>query len=670
VSTKRNQLEAAPSRRSGFLGNRGVMEAAVLLVSILVYLRCLGNGFVFDDDTMIVRNRFIGSPFFFWRSMISDSWWFLDPDHLPASSYYRPVQDIWLGLHFRLFGLDPSGWHATMVALNLVAVWLVLKIAGRLTGDWRSGVLAAALFALLPVHAEAVVWATAIPHTLGAALELGVFYLFITRGGAERLKWPLALALYGLALFGHESAVVFPAMIATYVFLLEPPAEQRKPPEGEPILRRAVRAIIASAPFAIETVIYLAIRLRVLGFINQQMPVNHMSGAEALMTLPAVLAADLAVLVIPWMASSAHNLPVVSSPASAEFYLSVIALVGLGTALVAALRRNPRRRLYLFCIAWMGLAIAPTLNLRGIFQGALLQDRYLYLPSAGWCVMVADWAFLFASANARRARIVWTATAALLALDAGLLWSVQHSWHDDVSFYTRLTKVAPNQSSWHYAFAIALEQRGDLPGAERELKESLRLSPGSFALYDLGVVHQRLGKLNEAAMEQAEGLKLLKEPKADAYVSLAQIYDLIGDHAKSEEALKYAESLPGGAHVAALARAQMKIHHKDVAGAMEILGDLASSDPYDPRVWTMLGIGATLQHDNEDALSDFQRALTIAPRDTFTRTLAAAALHRLGRDSEALDQCRAVLAVAPSDANARALMAKIQSKTASQPSSP
>ena len=154
---------------------RALMIAGVLLATALVYLRCLGNGFVFDDHDMVIANRQIGQWSFLWKSLTRDSWWFMDPLHLPASAYYRPLQDIWLGLNYHLFGPHVAGWHATMVGLHLVAVWLVFEIAARITGEDQPALAAALLFGLLPLHAEAVVWATAIPLPLSATLELAAF---------------------------------------------------------------------------------------------------------------------------------------------------------------------------------------------------------------------------------------------------------------------------------------------------------------------------------------------------------------------------------------------------------------------------------------------------------------------------------------------------------------
>ena len=144
-SKRRHRIHTAQAaRRRALAGDDRALRLTlmldgVLLLTMLVYLRCLGNGFVFDDHEMIVINRYLGQWSFLWKSLVNDSWWFRDPLHLPQSSYYRPLQDIWLGIHYQLFGLVPGGWHATMIALHLAAVWMAFKIASRLTGDLAHG---------------------------------------------------------------------------------------------------------------------------------------------------------------------------------------------------------------------------------------------------------------------------------------------------------------------------------------------------------------------------------------------------------------------------------------------------------------------------------------------------------------------------------------------------
>ena len=94
----------------------------------------------------------------------------------------------------------------------------------------------------------------------------------------------------------------------------------------------------------------------------------------------------------------------VASPASPELlYLPLAALATLGVGLQCAIRRHPHRRLYLFCAVWMGVTIAPVMDLKALPPQMLIQDRYLYLTSAGWCVMVGDWTYDLAPAERAKA---------------------------------------------------------------------------------------------------------------------------------------------------------------------------------------------------------------------------------------------------------------------------
>ena len=634
---------------------RALMIAGVLLATALVYLRCLGNGFVFDDHDMVIANRQIGQWSFLWKSLTRDSWWFMDPLHLPASAYYRPLQDIWLGLNYHLFGPHVAGWHATMVGLHLVAVWLVFEIAARITGEDQPALAAALLFGLLPLHAEAVVWATAIPLPLSATLELGAFYLFIARVGPERRNWALAIVLYGCALLTHESAVAFPALIGLYVLLVEPGQAAR------PLAQRVRAAILGSAPFAAETLAYLAVRRLVLGFINRPNALTHLTGIQAIATAPRVVMTYAALLVMPWLAGPAHQVPIVAGLAAPSFYLPLAALAACAAILFVIVRRDRRGRLYLFCAAWMVVAIAPMMNLRGLFEHALVQDRYLYLSSLGWCVILADGGFRLARRGATARRLTLSAATALAALYAVALWRAQGFWYDDETLSLACIARCPDSAMWYNRLASALEQRGDLSAAAQQLTTSLSLDPNApFTLYDLGLLHLRMGRLADGAGELAAGIRHLPHPTAENHLLLAQVYDLNHDDARRDAELAYAESMPGGTEAAGLTRAQIKVSHGDAAGAEAMLREMVRSYPNDYLVWTALGRALAAQGRNPEALDAYQEALKLTPDAPMPHFLSAQVLHAMNRNREALSECRLALAAAPNDPGTLALMTEIE----------
>jgi protein O-mannosyl-transferase len=616
---------------------------------------------------MINANTYIGQWSFLWRSMVNDLWWFRDPNHLPYSAYYRPLQDIWLALNFHLFGFNPAGWHAMMIMLHLVAVWLVYQIVRVIApGAWRA-VVAALLFGLIPVHAEAVVWATAIPLPLSATFELGAFYLFLTRETSPRRNWALSPLLYACALLSHESAIAFPGLVAAYALLLEPRmgtsvhGETRTDTgrEMEALPARLVRAAIEAAPFATATVGYLVLRLLVLGFISRPHPMNHANTAVVLMTIPWVLLHFLELIVVPWRAGPGHRIFFVSSPVSPKFYGSMAPFALIAAVLMFG--RFRKRRLYLFCTLWFGLALIPEMNLSGLDSDILVQDRYLYLPSFGWCLLIADAVTTFAVANENWRKPVFIGAAALAGLYAFLLFGVQRYWHDGVTFFSHCVEEFPEASLYHHGLGDALAMRLDLKDALHELSTAVSLSPeGADIRWDLGVVEGRLQSYAEAVTEMRASLLLRPDRSAFNYTTFADYADAAGEPAESDRALKVAETLIDGKKEAQLVRAQIRFRHGDFTGATQILNEMAVRYPDVVRVWLLLGRTRMARSDYDGAFAAFERAIAIPPDLPAAHYYAAVALHRMGREGEALTQCRLALDTAPDYQDARSLMAEIQ----------
>lgn len=658
----------------------------VLLATLLVYLRSFTNGFVFDDHEEILANRYITQWSFIWKSLFHDLWWFRDPTHLPQSAYFRPLYGVWLGLNYQLFGFNPGGWHAAIVALHLLVVGLVFLAARELTGERRSALAAAALFGLFPLHAEAVSWPAAFPEPAAAALELAALYFVVRRSGRKGRNLGVALVLFAGALGCHESAVAFALLVAAWAFFFPqrarqtmwPPLarhnhwtastaadEQHRRVHLRELAERGYQAALAALPFLLMLGVYLALRYAVLGLITRPSPGNHATLAQVAMTIPGVLAAYLVLIVMPWLASPSHQLDLVTRPWSADLVVPLAALLLVATALGLLIREGPRRRLYLFCAAWMLLAAAPFLNLGGLSREMLVQDRYLYLPSFGWCLALGEAAIGVADRRRAWARAVTVGGVALLAIYAAALYGAQRFWHDEIALFGRCTESFPGAALWHNRLALALEQRGRLAEAEREMSLALKLDPDDGpTLYDLGIIHRRQGRLQEAAREISRALELLPNAPAPAYVGLAQLYDAIGDASRAEQMLGRAAAMQGGAEAAALARAQLRLTHRDAAGAEQIARELLSRGPGSAGAFATLGSALALQQRYQEAVEAYRRALALKPQEPSTRFLLALTLHKLGQNQAALLECRRVLAMTPQNANARALLEQVRQELA------
>lgn len=208
-------------RRWGLDSKQTAIFAGILLLTLLAYLRSLNNGFVFHDESAILENRYLNQWSFIWQSLIHDLWWFSGRGPLPHSPYYRPLHNVWLALNFHLVGLRPLGWHLLKVLLHLCAVALSFRAAQLLTASTQTALLVALLFGLLPANGAAILSIQAIGQPLATVFALGAFCMFIRRSKNQRLSMAWPLILFTAAAFSHETAVLFPLLIATYVFLFE-----------------------------------------------------------------------------------------------------------------------------------------------------------------------------------------------------------------------------------------------------------------------------------------------------------------------------------------------------------------------------------------------------------------------------------------------------------------
>jgi hypothetical protein len=476
-------------RRWGLDRKQTALLAGILLLTLLAYLRSLGNGFVYDDFPAIVRNHRLRQWSFIWASMTRDVWWYYGLGQPPQSSYYRPLQNICLGLSFHLVGLHAAGWHLLKILLHLCAVVLSFRLAQLLTASTSAALLVALLFGLLPANGAAVVSIQALGEPLAAVFAMSALCKFIQRSKTHWLGMAWPLLLFAGAAFSHETAVLFPLLIAAYVFLFETTDGKAgaSPGESASLARRIVQAAARSAPFLSVALLYMGARALVLGPagvlglsahkvylgpstapVSLFQPHPNLSLAQILMTIPIVLVHYVELLVFPWLAGPAHGVNGVMTPSLSRLYVPVTILVLLALLGYLVFRNSPRSKLYLFCLTWSLVALAPALSFNHIV--AFVQDRYLYLASFAFCLWLATCATEFAGTSVARSRAVTAAVIALTVLDIGKLWRMEPIWHDNVTLFTRCVQDFPDSVYYHRILASTLMKNGDFAAAAPHLR--------------------------------------------------------------------------------------------------------------------------------------------------------------------------------------------------------
>jgi tetratricopeptide (TPR) repeat protein len=658
----RPAAKSAPAPRS-LLESPGTALLIALSATLAVYARCFRSEFVFDDFDFIVNNPLIEQWSFIWRSFGHDLWWFRTIGPATKSSYYRPLEDAWLGFNYHLWGYYPPGWHVMIVAAHLAVVGLVYVLGWRLTRRRWAAAAGAILFGVMPVHVEAAAWPVAMPLPAVTAFVIGAMLMFIDRARAPLKYLGLSLVCYAGGLLTYELAITLPALIAAYVFLIED-----APGEGAArgIASRALDALWKIVPFIAVTLVYLGLRIAVLGFVTRHAVGNTASVLQGLLSLPAAIAAYLELIALPWKAGLGHEFQLVNSIRDPRFYLPVGGLLALAAAAAALLYRSPRRALYAFLLVWIVIGLAPVLNLSALVPFALIQDRYTYLSSVAFCILLADVASEFVARGGEARNLAYAVATTVLAINVLLLWNQLGVWHDEVSLFSQCIRQDPESGVCHGRLAMALETRGDLAGARRELDRAIAIEPDDPAsLYNLADLDLRAGRFAQAAREYSKAAAALPDAPAVFYLHAAQAAAQAGEPQRAEAALKRAEANPELVPEAHFVHAQILANQGDYAGSLRILRGLTERAPDHFEYWAGMGSVLDASGDHGGAAKAYAQAVRLNPRNAELLLMYAQALHLAGQDDQALAAARGVLKVAPNSRAAQELMSELSKPSTS-----
>jgi protein O-mannosyl-transferase len=503
-----------------------LLLASILAGTFLCYAPALGYEFVYDDRLLILKNpqilswRFV--PHFFLENFIAPAY-----PHAPAV-YYRPVLLVWMVLNAKIWGMHPPGWHFTAIALHLIVIVEVYILARKLMGSRFAAAVAAGVMALHPVHVECVAWVMAEAEPLAASLMIGslLLYLHTRAHPARRAAWMAAsLTLFALAVLIKENSLVLPGLIFACEWFWDG-THSGGSVSGTSLVerwwRRGLASFLRSAPHLAVAFAYLALRIAVLKTLGHA--VTPLSLATHLATLPLVLSRYLRILLWPAGLSVFYDVPYVTHLTLTEFFLPLAAVAAAIALLAWWGTKSPAAG---FAAVWLGLPILPVLDLPVFYHGEIVHDRYLYLPSVGFALLVAL-AFERAGkpAAAPKPTAGWRVVAAIAliaVLGAGTCYDRQF-WRNNLTLFERGMAIAPGNNIAANNLANELVDRGRYDDALGIYHQVLARDPSYWpANYNAGYCYYRVGRLNDAEQFLARAAAL--DPSdADTFVYLGLTY--------------------------------------------------------------------------------------------------------------------------------------------------
>ena len=489
--------------------NTALILLIVIMTSLVYYDSC-NNSFVYDDYDFLVKNPAVrdlspsGVAYDFAEMGA------VSADRSLALDVWRPLMILSFAIDYHIWKLNPRWYHAENMLLHMANAVIVYIAFLLISGDAFLSFIAAAVFAIHPVQAEAVTWVS------GRSNVLFLFFFMLAFISHVKGVRAAALALFALALMSKEMAIVLPAVLILYDIHFAP---------RKPIKEYAGYYI----PFLLVAAAYIIARLSVLGAIAQKSEWWAGSVAGNVFVALKAVSEYIMMLVFPVgpRAEYASEFPLVIS---GKDIISVALTLGVAAAAYTAFRRN---RLASFSMLWFFVALIPVYNI--VPFKAVMAGRFLYLPMIGFASLLG----MLLSSVKRASKGVFSSVLAVLAAAAVLIaygaLSISRNieWRDEMSFYTHEAARSPDSPKAHYnlgyicAKTAAETAKSDkkLAGAYYaaaidEFTAALALKPDSWlAYYALGNAY------NDTAQYD---LAIISFKKAAAIKENSDIYNNLG----------------------------------------------------------------------------------------------------------------------------------------------
>lgn len=491
------------------------ISVATTLVCCAIYLRALSCGFVgLDDPVYVLDNSAIRS---------------LDGDFIatvftqPHAGWWMPLTWISLAVDYRIWGLNPLGYHLTNILLHSFNAGLVTLIADKLLQErFARGayatrlypvmlLLAGLLWGIHPLRVESVAWVTERKDVLNGLFTLASILCYLSyarkrEAGDAGVEWSyrLSLLLFICSLMAKSVSVVLPFLLLIVDWY---PLERLRRGRVVSLLIEKVPFFAISAAMALLTVMIAAQRDILIHSDTLPLVMRLLISGNALFEYCRLLLFPVGII----------PLYVIPNPIPYTFAVNSLAMVAFTCACVYA-----ANRCRCLLAAWLCFVI-PLLPVLAFFQNGDQShaSRFTYLPSLAPSILMAVVLVIVYTRAAERwqgySRLVAAFTLVLLVGYSSITQRLIGVWQDTGTMWSRVIERQPLGRA-HQERGLFYLEKGRFVAAVEDFSAAIAIAAGLGMPQNYNLIAHRgealrlAGRYDEAARDFTVAIMLFPNP--------------------------------------------------------------------------------------------------------------------------------------------------------------
>ena len=374
------------SSKTGISKNSNFLKYYLLIAfaAFAVYANSLSNEFVFDDESVV-----LGDPSITKLSNIPKYFTAQEGFHKVIGRYFRPVVSSTYAIDYAIWDLKPFGFHLTNVIIHVINSLLFFNLLLMMFGvdgvktqksKLYAVIFAGLVFAVHPIHTEAVSWVSGRTDSLTFTFFAASFIYYLKYSAETKpVNFFFVLFFFVLSLLAKEMAITLPVVIILYDIAVN------KGIKRELIQKR----LWIYASLGAVSVIYIYLRWLILKDVPQRETYFYFYGKDSMtvvFTMLQTIPYYFRLLVAPIGLLYHYNvyLPYQSTIVSADVIIGIVFIIIMLAGAVLLFRKYP---LISFSIIFVFVTLLPVMNIVPTMN--FMAERFLYIPSAALSIVVA-----------------------------------------------------------------------------------------------------------------------------------------------------------------------------------------------------------------------------------------------------------------------------------------